>query len=255
MKKLVLAAMMATTPVIAQAVVIEGSFSGSIYDSYDYNNVFGYGTGHDQGVGQTITGTFRYDTGLAPSDSNGNSQIGHYATHGNDAEWLRLTFNISGNDFNISSNDILSRYDGYDLQQVYMRDDVYNQDVFGIYERDYDQAFSYSGGYTQEFYGTYGNAWVADSINDIIDGDGLIQSFEWLNDNITAYGSAFLSWQEKEYVEGKGFTYYESAWMGVVLKEMTVIVNPTDVPDPQNMGLMGLGLIGMILLRRRQNNK
>ena len=48
----------------ARALIIEGTFTGSVHTSNDKTNTYSLGYGNTLG-GATITGTFRYDTDLA----------------------------------------------------------------------------------------------------------------------------------------------------------------------------------------------
>jgi len=225
-------------PALSQAVIIEGTFNGTVVDvgqHYDENNPFRYWSGDI--TGQSISGTFWYDTAVPkkiPLDSFTDS-ASYIAEQKN---WLGMIFNIDGKTFDVSN------LNPQGLPPYYVQDyitinhseptstgDEPELTIYDSIERD----LGFGGGVSLQGKIALGNA-----ASSILDGISLEQEFDWVNQGSTDTGIAEFIYRNS--VDG----LYANTWVTMSLSEVhTKIRDEVSVPEPSSLGLLALGLLGL----------
>lgn len=149
----------------ANAVILEGDFSGRIFQSNDQFNSLGLGAGIDTLVGETVSGRFTIDTDLIPSDSDLDPEIGRYQQSGND-QWFTFELETSfghvwsseiinsSNDGNLDDTDFIETVNDYQAElrnslQVgensMSNTNIWRQSFFMLFLLSTNDSGSYSG--------------------------------------------------------------------------------------------------------------
>ncbi len=148
-------------PVAAQATMVDGSFSGTLSDGTDGTGVFGFTPGTDL-TGDTVTGTFVYNTNLFTSAPSGSTD--NYIGTGPGALTVTLTINGVSHTFTDSANSSLYLDSSGTSEVTYQSDassvsgsttvnDTFLLDVFDpftplVASTSLDQSFSTSNPYS-----------------------------------------------------------------------------------------------------------
>lgn len=248
----------------ASAVLIQGTFSGTVSNNYTQaiNQAFVY----DVLVGQTVNGIFSFESDNVPPDIQPTASQAEYREDGS-IDWLDITMSINGTVYDIDQYDNgLNQSNNWD--RMYLTDgDLVgsNTDQFYIQETGYYnvtenniRTFSSSNQYLNVFDSTDLLTFVTldpsqtFSITDFTgyDGDdGYFYSRSFIRDNSTS-----------QFTGGEGITYF-----GFDLTSLSLAVvddndpggnggngGPTSVPEPSIIMLMGAGIIGLGIARRRR---
>src|SRR5580658_7946825 len=205
------------SPVAAHAIIIDGSFTGTMTDGTDISGVFGDTPGSDL-TGDPVTGTFVYDSSLFTGVPAGTTET--YTNTATGALTVTLTINGVSHTFTDSANSSIYFDDG------------------GASEVQYVANASSSGG----------GSTINDTFDlDVIDpGDPFVtstsldQSFS-TSDATTLTGSlSIIDTGPTETAEGDFIIN-------------TLQQGPaTATPEPASMALLGVGLAGIAGIRRRR---
>lgn len=170
-------------PVHTQAVIIDGKFTGLVqyvtdlgvgdpeYSPFWERNI----------IGEKVSGSFWYDTDLAPGNSAMQPNQAVHATEGNVAkEWVGIEILIGGKQVDISRSipaglDILHREEAVVLEDFERPINWDDSDYFAV--ADVSRATNDKGDYDYK--------WVTIRIEEpeinIVNGIGLEQEFSWVN--------------------------------------------------------------------------
>jgi len=148
----------------AHAVIVRGSFTGTITSSYDETDYVGKGSGSGVLNGFEIAGIIQYDTSIAPSDSDPSEFKGYYLIADDSIVWMPLIdFSIDGVPVPVPTfpSPITTR----DADQLLIIENNDEEDDYVNIFRDLD----YSGGGRTIDYGisislTKGSSIISDSI-------------------------------------------------------------------------------------------
>lgn len=170
-------------PVHTQAVIIDGKFTGLV----QYVTDLGVGDSEyslfweRNIIGEKVSGSFWYDTDLAPGNSAMQPNQAVHATEGSFAkEWVGIEILIGGKQVDISHSiptglDILHREEAVVLEDFVRPINWDDSDYFAV--ADVSRASNSAGDYDYK--------WVTIRIEEpeinIVNGIGLEQEFSWVN--------------------------------------------------------------------------
>lgn len=229
---------------ICHAVIIEGTFNGKVTEAQDGNDsdssYVDVWNGDIQG--KTISGSFWYDTSLAPGNT-ANPNTPNEAIYFKRSDWLGITFNIDGKTFDVSHDNPASLPPSYVVDVVTIDNHVPAEN--GDSQENFMVSDSVERGVEGENFETReGMVAFSDSILSVLDGIGLEQEFDWNNhDEWPFAGTGYFSF----FSQVNGQLAFANASMN--LSDIHAKVrNQTVVPEPSSLILFGLGLL--VLLAR-----
>lgn len=230
----------------ANAVIIEGKFTGTVVWASDCKDLRPGTTGtcsllwDESPAGSIATGSFWYDTDIAPPDTSPMEHYGQYFTYTN--EWLNMFIDIGGKNFDISDSSTVNdemwdvenisavdhnkpEPDGFELQSLSMTDKT--------------SSGHYNGNFITKSLSLYLTTWE----NPIIDGTSLIQEYSWEKNGNLLQG--FVSFNYESVIDGN--VKYASS--GINLTDFTMNIRSASVPEPLSIVLFASALFGIGMRR------
>lgn len=254
----------------AQAVIIEGSFKGTISEYHDATSdcyylcpdcgvdedCSGMAAGYRPVInrdikGQTVTGNFTYDTEIAPPgrNSTGFNYPNETTYYSKTNSWLDLNFVIDGEIFEISKNtrglEPLEHPGPAETISIRPHDPAVNLNGTHYFNLMDESIF---GDYSNDYENKSGRIEIQDSQIDFLNGVGLEQQFSWIyrNDGIAALNRAIFS------TTGQEGDYSYFAKVNIILSEVTLRVRKESVvSEPPTLMLCFLAMMGLCALPRR----
>ncbi|RYY03428.1 MAG: PEP-CTERM sorting domain-containing protein [Gammaproteobacteria bacterium] len=233
----------------AHAVIIDGTFKGTVFsvgDNGDFNNPYYENFFSDDLLGGSLSGSFWYDTDLAPANMGTTGQW-RFTENTN---WLGVTFNVDGKTLNPA--DIPAGFTQSDVWEMHNIADVngytgihdFNQEYFGIRK---DVAAT-NGSYS--IYQLGGISFL-DTIIPYVNGNSLIQDFTWHDD-----GKVYENWDDNPAL---ALYFYSNdspdnliyASVAGRISEITAGPRNVEVPEPSAIILLGLGFMALSLRQRK----
>lgn len=227
------------------AVIVEGTFKGTIYDAWDYHdgsptNPYPVDFWSGDLTGKSLSGSFWYDTDLMPSNSGTTGTIRTSETN----NWMNITFSIDGKTLDVSKipDNLPTRY-AYEILAVdeegYMGAREPNTSQFDMVD------FALSGDDTVRHWQHGGLAFLEGILP--LDGSNVIQEFSWKDDG-TEYPDP---------LDYPGLAYYYTSsysndWEIIAeararITEFTIGVKAASVPEPSSLLLIMMGIAGVAL--------
>ena len=234
-------------PLYSNAVIIEGTFGGTITEAQDGNDFDSSYVDIWNGdiTGKSVSGSFWYDTSLAPGNT-ANPNTPNEAIYFKRSNWLGITFNIDGKTFDISEDNPAALPPSYIVDVVTINNHV--PAANGDSQENFMVSDSVERGMEGGNYETReGMVAFSDGILDILNGTGLVQEFDWTNHNEWPFaGSGYFNFFSS--VDGQ----LAFANASINISDIhTRVHSQVSVPEPSTVMLMGIGLLGL-LWRRRQ---
>lgn len=221
---------MLLSPIIAQAVPITITATGKITSSSDDINHFGLGTGSNTILDASITATWSFDTDNWGYVSESPTSA-HYQSTTN---WVDSTVNIDTStiDINFSVSDEVTDADTF-YDQVFLKDEDGSDPGLDRYFV-VDHNSGPNGGVVSY-------AWIFSYLDNIITSLDVAQTLSWSADDFTTdIGTGH-------------FRFFDSsayAW-GTYRLDTFIITSGSSVPEPSILLLLGLGLAGLGIKRRK----
>lgn len=232
------AALLSLTVTSVQATIIEGSFKGTIILSSDngdgvppspyFDNLWS-----DDIIGQTMTGSFRYNTEIMPANTAATGQERWSETN----SWLEIAFNVDGKTFAISNIPadftLTHSYEFLNIANIDSTTPIrdFTHEYFGLWE----ETWATKGDLRLH---TYGGISLLDSIVPLLNGISLEQQFTWLDsggnyDIVDDIPGLAILWVDNK--------LSEKSQEGAVVARLTEVkaaIKTTELPEPSSLALI-----------------
>lgn len=245
---------------VSQAVILEGAFTATIFDSKDFTNLFGKGSGTNLQVGDSISGTIRIDTDLAPTAQTYGPEIAVYS--GGTQDWLQVGLTYNGVDLSTYFQPTLQRVDvHYERQEGVPEEYAEVIQEYKVGEYDFHNTRTSENSYSYYMAGIDALFHESGSATSILDGIGLAQNFSWTNDGIFTQdhlgdGSFWLhDYDYRRDVNGNSYDHDYTAYATLDYHVDFMTLHVVNVPEPTAIALFGSGLAGLGFVRRRNSKK
>jgi hypothetical protein len=206
------------SPVAAHAVIIDGSFSGTMSDGTDISGVFGEPAATDLS-GDPVTGTFVYDSSLFTGTPAGTTDT--YANTATGALTVTLTINGVSHTFTDSANSSIFLDAGPNSEVQYVAN-----------------ASSSAGGST-----------IADTFDlDIFDPTDPFVTSTSLNQSFSTSDATTLAGSFSIIDTGPA----QQAVGDFTINTLSQGPAPVATPEPASMALLGVGMAGIAAIRKRR---
>ena len=225
----------------ANAVIIEGWFTGKVMGAYECINIRPGTEGEcsflwdENPEGSVASGGFWYDTDIAPPDTSPMDTYGHYFTYTN--EWVNMFIEIGGKRFDISDSSTVND-EMWDVENISVVDRYREPDGFELQSITISDKTS-SGSFTGNFITKSLRLNVATWENPIINGTSLIQEYAWQENGDQLQG--VVSFDYESFMDGD--VKFSNAWID--LTDFTMNIRSESVPEPSSLALVLLALFGL----------
>ncbi|MES2674309.1 MAG: PEP-CTERM sorting domain-containing protein [Pseudomonadota bacterium] len=225
-------------PMLAHAVIIEGTFTGSVTQAQSLGDDSGSLLWSDDIVGKAIAGNFWYDTDLTPVNGSNRENEAIYFSRNN---WIGLVFNIDGKTVDISRGrhktlEVTERVDVLTLANHVPAVNGDSNENMMIYDS------TFFGDPNAEFKETSGFVSFNESIVNVLNGIGSVQEFDWFNqsDPATSFGNAYFA--TSSLLQGQ----YAYADATMDISEIHASIRDASVPEPSSLALLSIAMLTLV---------
>lgn len=228
----------------ASAVIIEGKFTGTIAWTTDCE-ILPPGTPgtcsllwENDPAGSIASGSFWYDTDLAPPDTSPMETYGLYFTYTN--AWVNMSMDIGGKHFDFSDSSTVND-EMWDVEHISVVDNYKPEpdgsELQSLTISDKTSSGHFDGDFITKGMTLYLTTWE----QPILSGTSLIQEYAWQENGNLLQGFVSFHYQS---LLGDDLKYAD-AWIN--LTDFTM--NIRSVPEPSSFVLFALMVVGMCLRR------
>ena len=239
-------ALSALIPKHCYAVIIEGKFSGKVRSAYECVNLRPDQVGtcsplwEENPEGTIATGSFWYDTAIAPPDTSVLESFGNYFTYTN--EWVNVALDIGGKHFDISDSSTVND-EMWDVEYITVVDSQgapNGSELQSITITDKTSSGSFTGNFITKGVSLNIATWE----KPIVSGTSLIQEYELQENGNLLQGVVYFDYES--FIDDDR----RLASSRIELTEFSMNIRRELVPEPSHLALFLLAVIGMFSRRR-----
>ncbi len=234
---LALSSLMFSLPFASQAAIIDGTFKAKVTSGDPQPGLWG------DILGETVTGTFFYDSDLKFALSSGSNEVRYIRNDAN--AFVNMTINIAGNTFDIS-HDYTDR-----LGIERASDFVIVKDAFPSVAEDSDYFMVLDalmlGDFGAEYLESTLYFYLWEAGLDTVKTLDVEQAFHWVsggNDASGGFGSFYYNYN----IDGVS----RFSFVTMDLEEVIASLRTSSVPEPSPWVLLGTTFLGVVLRRKLQ---
>lgn len=265
MKRFLISLAVGIVATASQATIIEGTFTGTVAESYDTTNYFGDELADNALAGSQVTGTFYIDTESAALGYGGEYPRSYfYEYEGDGTDFVSFSLiTSSGTSFNSESDYWNALPETWVQRELFRFEDCYEESCSNAADTTISDYFLLSqtggaywpveidldgdGSSDYRYSSTYSLGLYSDSPETLFDGSdgGFPNSLEYLGEEVIRnYG-----WVEELLLDLDGSVVFEYGF-NYTIDSLTWKV----VPEPGSVTLLGLGISLLVASRRKKLN-
>jgi hypothetical protein len=225
----------------ANAVIIEGKFTGTVMGAYECVNLRADTIGEcsflweENPEGSIASGSFWYDTDIAPPDASSMETYGSYFTYTN--EWVNMFIDIGGKRFDISDSSTIND-EMWDVEHVSVVDRNRERDGFELQSLTITDKTS-SGSFTGNFITKSLTLNLTTWENPIVKGTSLIQEYTWQENGNQLQGIVYFDYES--FMDGD-VKFVNSS---IKLTDFSMNIRRESVPEPSPLVLFLMAMFGL----------
>lgn len=229
----------------SHALIIEGRFTGLVRGAVECANLRADQLGECTSLwdknpeGSIASGSFWYDTDLAPPDTSPMDTYGLYFTYTN--AWVNMFLDIGEKHFDISDSSTVND-EMWDVEHISIVDSFREPDGFELQSITVSDKTS-SGSSTGNFITKSLTLNLATWEKPIISGTSLIQGYIWHENGNQLQGVVYFDYES--FINGN--RKYVSA--SIKLTDFSMNLRRESVPEPAPLALFVLAVLGVICRR------
>lgn len=227
------------------AVIIEGKFTGTVNWASDCVNLRPDQKGecsllwNENPQGSVASGSFWYDTDIAPPDTVNIDEFGQYFTYTN--EWVNMFIDIGGKHFDISDSPTIND-EMWDVEHISIVDRYREPDgleLQSITIADKTSSGISTGNFVTKRLSLNLTTWE----KPIVSGTSLIQEYSWQENGDLLQGFAYFDYES--FSDGQ-IKYVNTS---IKVTDFSINVRRASVPEPSSLLLFTLIAFGIVSRR------
>ena len=243
MKKILLGILPLCFSLPAQAVLVQGTFTGIVTAAYD--DTGGTLLAGPVATGDTVTGVFHYDTSAGITDQDTSSVYGQYYDPLSQTSWVSVSVTVNGSTYEVDP----SIAQGRDV--VYAYNDEFSRDYFQAIDARFE-------GYTDagniyRYRNHFAYASIYEYVDELFNSDALPTGpLSWSDNDGSDSGSGRWYYQARDYDQNSAsYLLDDLAYIDYSVESLS-FSTVSAMPVPAAVWLFGSGLLGLIGVARHK---